>query len=31
MLQACIKDEELFNLMEEHADDMVVTKFQVLI
>jgi 2-epi-5-epi-valiolone synthase len=26
---ACIKDEELFLLLEEHAEDMMVSKFQV--
>ena len=26
---ACIKDEELFQLLEEHAEDMMVSKFQV--
>jgi len=26
---ACIKDEELFNILEEHAEDILVSKFQV--
>jgi 2-epi-5-epi-valiolone synthase len=26
---ACIKDEELFHLLEEHGEDMMVSKFQV--
>ena len=26
---ACIKDEELFHLLEENAEDMMVSKFQV--
>lgn len=26
---ACIKDEELFNILEQHAEDILVSKFQV--